>query len=231
MQTMFDTAQRRKDEAAIRATREAVKEHWGRLKNASGTASPAGTAVPRWNEFQALPVVDTLLRPKAGANDVKDLKRDDSTLAKMVQANVDTWDNRTRAQFRKMLNVPIPKKNQPPEPSTVPPLDRVTSLFECKQCKSVGLGLAQEGTLTFRSVVKHRCRGASRKFKWDTSSFQPDQLGIRIARHAVSLSGRTEDKTKREDMDALGSRFLCKLCPKSIILTYGNLVSTFDYSR
>jgi hypothetical protein len=226
MQAMHETSQRRATEAAARRTRKVVMEHWGQLKNAAGTAGSGGPAIPRWNEFQGLPVVNTLLKPKAAANDVEGLKKKDSTLAKMVEANVNTWDNRTRAQFRKILQVPIAKKNQVPEPDIVPPLDRVTSLFECTQCKSVGVGLAQEGTLTFYSAIKHRCAGASRKFQWSTNLFQPDHYGIQIAQYAVNLSGRAEDKTTRADMDALGPRFLCKLCMKPIYLTYSNLVSS-----
>lgn len=201
--------------------------HWGQMKNEAGTTSLGGTVVPRWNEFQTLPVVNTLLKPKANASDLGDLKQKDSTLAKMVRENVDSWDKRTRAQFRKILKVPIPKKNQVLEAGTIPPLDRVTSLFECTKCKSVGLGLAQEGALTFYSAVKHRCPGASINFQWNADIFQPDDHATQIARYAVNLSGHDETKTTRLDMDALGQRFLCKLCARPIYLRYENLVRFF----
>lgn len=226
---MKDASQRRETEANMRKTRDTVVEHWQQLKNQSGMARSAGAIIPRINEFKALPVVKTLLKPNAGGNDVKELNRKDSTLAKLVGTSVAGWEKRTTGQFRKTLQVPIPKGKIPvPEPGVVPPLDRVTSLFECTKCKSVGLGLAQAGTLTFRSAVNHRCPGSSKKFQWSTDLFQPDTVGTQIAQLAIALSGRTEDKTKREDMDSLGPCFLCKICPRSIYLSYGNLVSAFS---
>ncbi|KAG8747222.1 hypothetical protein FRC10_001838 [Ceratobasidium sp. 414] len=224
MQAMDDAAQRRRSEADRRETREAVKKHWHQLKNASGSA---GSIIPRLNEFNALPVVNALLKPKANDGEADDLNAKDSTLSKLVKSDVTTWEERTSAQFRKILQVPIPKKNQAPEPGVVPPLDRATSLFECTGCKSLELGVAQEGTLTFRSAVRHRCKNAPRKkFQWKPDLFQPDSVGIQIARHAVVSSGRIETRTTRKDMDDLGLRFLCAKCPSPIYLTFGNLVSS-----
>ncbi|KAG9126787.1 hypothetical protein FRC07_001986 [Ceratobasidium sp. 392] len=222
MQVMDDAAQRRQSEASMRKTREAVEQHWHQLKNLSG---PAGSIIPRLNEFNSLPVVNALLKPKATDGEAGNLNAKDSTLSKLVKSDVTTWEERTCAQFRKILQVPIPKKNQAPEPGIVPPLDRVTSLFECAKCKSVGLSLAQEGTLTFRSAVKHQCKNApSKRFQWKPDSFQPDNVGIQISRFAVVASGRTEARTTRQDMDDLGPCFLCVKCPNPIYLTFGNLV-------
>ncbi|KAG9091847.1 hypothetical protein FS749_016190 [Ceratobasidium sp. UAMH 11750] len=222
MQAMEAAAQRRRSEANRRETREAVKKHWHQLKNASGSA---GFIVPRLNEFNTLPVVNALLKPKAADGEADDLNTKDSTLSKLVKSDVTTWEERTSAQFRKMLQVPMPRKNHAPEPGVVPPLDRATSLFECIGCKSLELGVAQEGTLTFRSAVKHRCKNAPRKkFQWKSDLFQPDSIGIQIARHAVVSSGHVETKTTRKDMDELGPRFLCTKCPSPIYLTFGNLI-------
>ncbi|CAE6506934.1 unnamed protein product [Rhizoctonia solani] len=232
MDEMVAKLKRRKDEEALRNTREAVKKHWAQLMNASGMAGENGTAVPRWNEFASLPVVNSLLKPTGheGALDVKDLEKKDSTLAKLIQSDINSWDSRTQAQFRKILKVPkvpITKRNEVQEPGIVPPLDRITALFECTKCSSIGLGLTQEGTLTFKSAVKHRCSGTSAKrFQWSTDQFQPDQYAIEVARHAIVLSGLAEDKTKRSNMDELGVRFLCKLCTgkQPIHLSYRNLI-------
>ncbi|QRV90861.1 hypothetical protein RhiJN_18879 [Ceratobasidium sp. AG-Ba] len=222
MQAMHEAAERRQTEANIRNAREVVKSHWHELKN---TTSSSGSIVPRLNEFNALPVVHALLKPKASDGEIDELSNKDSTLNKLVNADVATWEERTRAQFRKILKIPIPKKNQPVDPDTVPPLDRVTSLFECTKCSCVGLGLAQEGTLTFRSAIKHRCKTApAKKFQWRPDLFRPDSIGIQIARHAVEASGRTEAKTNRKHMDELGPRFLCKICTKPIYLTFGSLI-------
>ncbi|GAB1519367.1 hypothetical protein RhiTH_002433 [Rhizoctonia solani] len=229
MDEMVVKLKRRKDETALRNTREAVKNHWQEMMNASGMSGQAGSCVPRWNEFALLPGVNSLLKPNGqdGALNVEDLQNKESTLTKMVQSNVDSWNSRTQGHFRKILKVPISKKNEVPEPGTVPPLDRVTALFECAKCKSVGLGLAQEGTLTFKSAVKHRCPGTSAKhFQWTTELFKPDQYGIQVAQHALALAGLVEDKTKRSDMDDIGLRFLCKLCTgkQPIYLEYRNLI-------
>ncbi|CAE6435876.1 unnamed protein product [Rhizoctonia solani] len=229
MVEMVVKLKRRKDETALRNTREAVKNHWQEMMNASGMSGQAGSCVPRWNEFALLPGVNSLLKPNGqdGALNVEDLQNKESTLTKMVQSNVDSWNSRTQGHFRKILKVPISKKNEVPEPGTVPPLDRVTALFECAKCKSVGLGLAQEGTLTFKSAVKHRCPGTSAKhFQWTTELFKPDQYGIQVAQHALALAGLVEDKTKRSDMDDIGLRFLCKLCTgkQPIYLEYRNLI-------
>ncbi|CUA77551.1 Zinc finger protein sdc-3 [Caenorhabditis elegans] [Rhizoctonia solani] len=232
MDQMVAKSKRRKDEDALRNTREAVKKHWEYMLNASGIAGDSGAAVPRWNEFASLPVVNSLLKPTGHdeALGVKDLKKKDSTLAKLIQSDINSWDNRTQAQFRKILKVPKAptiKKNEAQEPGIVSPLDQVTALFECTKCKALGKGVAQEGTLTFRSAVKHRCPNtSSTKFKWSTDLFQPDQYAIQVARHAIALSGLTEDKTKRSDMDALGARFHCKLCTgkQPIYLSYHNLI-------
>ncbi|ELU41529.1 hypothetical protein AG1IA_04430 [Rhizoctonia solani AG-1 IA] len=231
MDEMVVKLKRRKDETALRNTREAVKNHWQEMMNASGMSGQAGSCVPRWNEFALLPGVNSLLKPNGqdGALNVEDLQNKESTLTKMVQSNVDSWNSRTQGHFRKILKVPISKKNEVPEPGTVPPLDRVTALFECAKCKSVGLGLAQEGTLIFKSAVKHRCPGTSAKhFQWTTELFKPDQYGIQVAQHALALAGLVEDKTKRSDMDDIGLRFLCKLCTgkQPIYLEYRNLVDT-----
>ncbi|KAG8691978.1 hypothetical protein FRC11_000852 [Ceratobasidium sp. 423] len=232
MDVMVAKSKRRKDEDALRSTREAVKKHWEQMMNASGMAGQDGNVVPRWNEFASLPVVNSLLKPTSldGAPGVKDLEKKDSTLAKLVQSDVSSWEIRTQAQFRKILKIPkipITKRNEVQEPGIAAPLDRITALFECTKCKSVGLGLAQEGTLTFKSAVKHRCTHTpSKKFKWTTELFQPDEYAIQVARHAITLSGLAEDKTKRSDMDGLGARFLCKLCPgkQPIQLAYCNLI-------
>lgn len=223
---MKEASQRRKTEADLRKTRRIVDNHWQQLKNQSGMAGSSGPIIPRINEFKTLPVVSTLLKPNAGGSDVKELNKKNSTLANLVDTSVSGWEKSTSAQFRKLLKVPITKGKAPaPEPGVISPLNRITALFECTKCNSVGLGLAQEGTLTFRSAVSHRCKGSSKKFKWSTDLFQPDVAGIQIARQAIILSGRTEEKTKREDMDDLGACFLCKVCPSTIYLTYGNLVS------
>ncbi|KAH7345254.1 hypothetical protein B0J17DRAFT_702703 [Rhizoctonia solani] len=232
MDKMVAKLKRRKDEEALRNTRDAVKKHWAQLMNASGMAGENGTAVPRWNEFASLPVVNSLLKPTGheGAPDVKDLEKKDSTLAKLIQSDISSWDSRTQAQFRKILKipkVPVTKRNEVQEPGIVPPLDRITALFECTKCNSVGLGLAQEGTLTFKSAAKHRCPGTSpKKFQWSTDQFQPDKYAIDVARYAITLSGQAEDKTKRSNMDELGARFLCKLCTgkQPIHLSYPNLI-------
>ncbi|KAG8713684.1 hypothetical protein FRC09_018451 [Ceratobasidium sp. 395] len=222
MQAMEDAAERRQLEANMRKTKEATRQHWHQLKNVSGQA---GSIVPRLNEFNALPVVNALLKPKASDGEIKDLYAKDSTLSKLVKSDVTTWEERTCAQFRKILQIPIPKKNQNPEPGVIPPLDRATSLFECARCKSVDLGLAQEGTLTFRSAVKHRCKhAASKKFQWKPDLFQPDTIGIHIARLAVVSSGLSETKANRRDMNNLGPRFMCTKCPNHIYLTFGNLI-------
>ncbi|CAE6411013.1 unnamed protein product [Rhizoctonia solani] len=229
MDEMVAKSKRRKDISALRNTRGKVRDHWQQMMNTSGMSGQAASAVPRWNEFASLPGVNSLLKPndQDGGLDVEDLNKKDSTLAKMVQSNVDSWNSRTQGHFRKILKVPMPKKNEVPEPGTVPPLDRVTALFECTKCKNVGVGLAQEGTLTFKSAVKHRCPGTSAKnFQWTTELFKPDEYAIQVARHALALSGLAEDKTKRSDMDELGARFLCKLCTgkQSIHLNYCNLI-------
>ncbi|KAL5641521.1 hypothetical protein ACGC1H_001863 [Rhizoctonia solani] len=232
MDEMVAKSKRRKDENALRSTREAVKKHWERMMNAFGLAGENGTVVPRWNEFASLPVVNSLLKPTGHdeALGVKDLEKKDSTLAKLIQSDVNSWDSRTQAQFRKILKIPkapIAKRNEAQEPSIAPPLDRVTALFECTKCKAVGIGLAQEGTLTFKSAVKHRCPNtSSKKFQWTTDLFQPDQYAIQVARYAITLSGLAEDKTKQSDMDALGARFHCKLCTGNhpIYLPYRNLI-------
>ncbi|CAE6456536.1 unnamed protein product [Rhizoctonia solani] len=232
MDEMVAKSKRRKDEVALRNTREAVKKHWERMMNASGLAGENGTVVPRWNEFASLPVVNSLLKPTGHdeALGVKDLEKKDSTLAKLIQSDVNSWDSRTQAQFRKILKIPkapIAKRNEVQDHGIAPPLDRVTALFECTKCKAVGIGLAQEGTLTFKSAVKHRCPNtSSKKFQWTTDLFQPDQYAIQVARHAITLIGLAEDKTKQSDMDALGLRFHCKLCTgkQSIYLAYRNLI-------
>ncbi|CAE6524070.1 unnamed protein product [Rhizoctonia solani] len=238
MDKMMAKSKRRKDEDALRSTREAVKKHWEQMMNASGIAGQDGNVVPRWNEFASLPVVNSLLKPTGldGALGIEDLEKKDSTLAKLIQSDVSSWEGRTQAQFRKILKIPkapITKKNEVQEPGIVPPLDRVTALFECTKCKSVGLGLAQKGTLTFKSAVKHRCPDTTKEFKWTTDLFQPDQYAIQVARHAITLSGLTEDKTKISDMDGLGARFLCKLCTgkQPIRLAYCNLASIGHMKR
>ncbi|CAE7157755.1 unnamed protein product [Rhizoctonia solani] len=231
MDEMVAKSKRRKDQVALQNTRETVKKYWEQMMNDSGMAGESGTAIPQWNEFASLPVVNSLLKPAGHdkAFEPKDLEKG-STLANLIQSAISTWDSRTQAQFRKILNVPktpAAKKNEVQEPGIVPPLDRVTALFECTKCKTVGLGLTQEGTLTFKSAVKHRCPGTSpKKFQWSTGLFQPDQYATQVARHAVSLSELAEDKTKRSDMDALGTRFHCKLCTgkKPIYLPYRNLI-------
>ncbi|KAF8609187.1 hypothetical protein BDV93DRAFT_518034 [Ceratobasidium sp. AG-I] len=225
MESMKAAAQRRKTEANLRKTRGMVNDHWQLLKNQSGMAGSTGPIIPRVNEFKALPVVSTLLKPNAGGSDVKELNKKDSTLAKLVDTSVSGWEKSTSAQFRKLLKVPITKGKAPAlEPGVISPLNRITALFECTKCKSVGIGLAQEGTLTLRSAVNHRCAGSSKKFKWSSDLFQPDAVAIQIAQQALALSGRTEEKTKREDMDDLGACFLCKVCTCTIHLTYGNLI-------
>ncbi|KAG9032437.1 hypothetical protein FRB95_001490 [Tulasnella sp. JGI-2019a] len=193
--------------------------------------------MPSVKTFRNLPLVRSLEKDDS----ITDLKQtlQSQEVQKVVKSGLQAWNETTRRVlsgklgFRKAWK-PDPEGSGGSGSSATPrlhPLDRMSSLFECKRCHRNGRIFTPTTSLTFYEVIKHRCpkntlgpTGKQRR-EWDITNFEPDTVAIRATRLALQVAGEDEERASTQVLSKkfVGDdayRWQCMTCPSRITLRF-----------
>ncbi|KZS96314.1 hypothetical protein SISNIDRAFT_450988 [Sistotremastrum niveocremeum HHB9708] len=209
--SMFKTRTRKKGNTAEALRVEALKRLYNKLRG-------HGQRAPRFSEFQRSRTAQELmaLEPEHVTS-----KQSENLALRFFKR----WEEEAKALMTKSLGVddwvPISKNK-------LHPVDRVTALFQCKNCGPHSHKHPDTDTLKFEDVVVHTCPGFGRqqrdKIDFAPERFEPDHKAIAVAKSAVFLSGLDVEKVDMTRMLNLGNAFICKSCPSLILMNFRNLI-------
>lgn len=193
--SLVERRKRQKAEKAYKRRRDAVEEHYNRLKsqNPSGSTTPGegdkpGASkdpliLPTLAEFRKQPII-AALQQKPGTEDRMDISRELKS-SKLVEStlrqSLETWREEAREKLAGALGFPGWKTASK---TKLHPVDRGTALFICRKCNPQRDGNEHKKkslpqSLDFAGVCGHRCPALSKKQRyrelWTVEQFVPDQ--------------------------------------------------------
>jgi hypothetical protein len=200
-----------------------ITQHYQRLR----ANPPAGAAVPPLATFRDFPVIATL-QAKDAPSVAADLKND-SGIRGLVEDALQRWTRDARDGLGERLGTPRGWRD--PSARVLHPVDRPDARFVCTECHHVPRRAACDGALDFAAACAHECpteQGRRRRATapWDSEKFDVDADAADVVRRAAAMAGvKIEEKSAREELEALGLRWTCKSCAVPIIMPFGRIVS------
>jgi len=126
--------------------------------------------LPNLQVFRNLPILHALQRKSAAENIQEDLQSDAITTS--VRDELGQWIRRAKDDVMELFGFGRRKgfEEYRPQASKTHPLERVTALFQCKECKRVGGSYGRMGVLDFKGLCLHECiqpgRSIADRTKW-----------------------------------------------------------------
>ena len=238
---------RRTEEPQYARRREIVQKLYLELKTENGGKE----AFPTLGLFRSLPVVSSL-QNKEGKTNLELLKKISIPSVKMMISNdLSTWRDLTSRKFSSLLGF---KDYRTISTKTLHPLDRLTSRFNCLNCRryyTKTRGSVSEIVLDYKEACSHVCQFTPPHRRndalWRVEQFVLDRkvrlIQIADKRLTVLKAADTtqiildqlgvcdDEIVSLEKVNALGAHICCLSCKGYIIMDLPTLVGNHSYSQ